>query len=90
MTDDELDRVMSDLRAYMSMATFSNGRAFVDWVKANANVEPKADMASAISTSTSVFTVKSTGQVGDATATITAVVDYTSSNEGSVLYWRVD
>ncbi len=90
MTDDELDRVVSDLRAYMSLATFSNGRAFADWVKANANVEPKADMAAAISTSTSVFTVKSTGQVGDATATITAVVDYTSSNEGSVLYWRVD
>jgi hypothetical protein len=28
--------------------------------------------------------------VGDATAKITAVVDYTSSSEGTVLYWRVD
>jgi type II secretory pathway component PulK len=90
LTEDELERILTDLRAYMAMATFANGKAFVDWVKTNGNFEPRGDMASAISTSATVFTVRSTGQVGDATVTITAVVDYTSSNEGTVLYWRVD
>ncbi len=90
LTDDELTRILADLRAYMSMATFSNGRAFVDWVKANGNFEPRGDMASAVSTSTTTFTVRSTGQVGDATTTITAVVDYGSSDAGLVLAWRVD
>lgn len=37
-----------------------------------------------------MFTITSTGQVGDATVRITAVVDYASSDEGSIVYWRVD
>jgi hypothetical protein len=74
----------------MTMATFANGKAFVDWVKANGNFEPKGDLASAVSTSTNVFTVTSTGLVGDATTTLTAVVDYSSSSEGQIIYWRVD
>ncbi len=90
LTDDELDRILADLRAYMTMATFANGKAFADWVKTNGNFEPKGDLASAVSTSTNVFTLTSTGLVGDATTTITTVVDYSSSNEGQVIYWRVD
>jgi hypothetical protein len=47
-------------------------------------------MASAITTTTKVFTITSTGVVGDATATITVVLDYSTSTQGSITYWRVD
>ncbi len=90
LTDDELTRIVGDLRAAMLLSTFPNGNAFVGWVRANANLEPRPEMAQAVSTSTQVFTITSTGQVGDATATITAVVDYSGSNEGRVIYWQVD
>ncbi len=88
-TDTEIERILGDLRSYMSMSSFSNGSQFVTYLK-DQGLTVDDDMADEIGTKTNVFTITSTGQVGDATARITAVVDYTSSNEGTVLYWRVD
>ena len=43
-----------------------------------------------VTTSSTTFTVESTGLVGTSAVTITAVLDYSKSYRGSMLYWRVD
>jgi general secretion pathway protein K len=87
--DTELERILTDLRSYMSMSSFTNGAQFVTWLK-DQGLSVDNTLANEISVKTSVFTITSTAQVGDASAKITAVIDYTSSDEGTVLYWRVD
>lgn len=48
-------------------------------------------MAGALTCSSRVFTVQATGLVGDSSATITTVMDFTSASTGGrVLYWRED
>jgi hypothetical protein len=42
-----------------------------------------------IATESRVFRVVSTGKVQDASVTIEAVIDYTSSQVGRIVYWRV-
>ncbi len=88
-TDDEIGRILTQMHDYMATATFKNGADFASWVK-NQGYEPDSTLATEVTTKTTIFTVTSTGQVGDATVVITSVLDYTSSTEGSVLYWRVD
>jgi hypothetical protein len=36
-----------------------------------------------------VFRVTSTGQVGDAVVTITAILDFSKSDIGQVVYWGI-
>ncbi len=87
--DTEIERILADMRSWMSMDSFTSGSQFATWLK-DQGLQVDDALASAVTTKTKVFTITSTGQVGDATAKITAVVDYTSSSEGTVLYWRVD
>ncbi len=89
-SDDELSRILSDMHGYTSLAAFKDANDFITWLKNSAGYEPRSDMASAITTTTKVFTITSTGVVGDATATITVVLDYSTSTQGSITYWRVD
>ncbi|MDP2309066.1 MAG: type II secretion system protein GspK [Pseudomonadota bacterium] len=88
-TDQEVAAIIALVRDYMSGASFKSGSDFVDYLK-NQGYSPDDELAGEVSIKTNVFTVTSTGTVGDATAQITAVIDYTSSSGGTVLYWRVD
>ena len=88
-TDTEIQRILGELHNYTSMATFSSGSEFVTWLT-DQGVTPDSDLASEVTTKTKVFTITSVGTVGDASAKITAVIDYTSSNQGTMVYWRVD
>ena len=49
-----------------------------------------ADFDTNCTSKNTVYTVTSTGSVGDVLVTITAVVDQTDSDAGRVKYWRVD
>ena len=89
MTDTDLDNLIALKNEYETLASFTSGKAFATWLTDNA-VTLTCDLASQVSTKTTMFTLDSTGTVGDSTAQITAVVDYSSSSEGSVVYWRVD
>jgi hypothetical protein len=87
--DTEIERIMSELKIYTAEASFSNGNAFVNYLKGlGYNVD--SALGSQIVTTTSYFRLTSVGQVGDSTAKITAVLDYSSSDEGKVLFWRED
>ncbi len=88
-TDSEVGVIIGLVREYMATASFKKGSEFVDYLK-NQGYSPSDELAAEVGIKTNVFTITSTGTVGDATVQITAVVDYTSSSGGTVLYWRVD
>jgi general secretion pathway protein K len=51
----------------------------------------EACITSKVTKTSQTFTITSTGMVGESSATITAVLDFSgSSNEGRLVYWRMD
>lgn len=88
-TDSQLEQILSDLRSYMAMNTFSSASQFTQYLK-DQGLQVDDSLTSDITLKTKVFTITSTATVGDATAKITAVLDFSSSSEGTVKYWRVD
>jgi general secretion pathway protein K len=88
-TDSEVAAILALIRENMAITSFKNGQAFVKFLQ-DQGFNPSDALANEISVKTQVFTITSTGTVGDASAQITAVVDFTSSSEGTILYWRVD
>lgn len=88
-SDDFVNQLLDLMDDYKAFASFQSEQEFVDYLK-NQGAEVSDGMKNVISTSSTVFTVTSTGVVGDTTVTITAVLDYSSSQLGTVRYWRVD
>jgi general secretion pathway protein K len=92
LTNDELTRIMEELANYRMVTSFNKSSDACTWFK---NSVPDLDSTSFckyVTTSTKVFTVTSTGIVGDTTVTVTAVLNYdttTGSKEGKFLYWRI-
>lgn len=87
-SDGEVERLMRLIQEQMAMQSFSSGRAFTTFLEQQGvTVDP--NLSNAVTTESKVFRVTSTGQVGDATVTIEAVIDYSNSMTGDVRYWRV-
>lgn len=81
---------MEQLRTQTSLVSFKKGKEFTDFLT-TVGCNPLPGLSSVVSTTSRVFTVEATGLVGDSSATITTVLDFTSaSNGGRVLYWRED
>ena len=71
--------------------TFKNKRDYVNQVNGLCGVEMEANNLTLNFTGKSrVFTVKSTGLVGTSSVTITAVLDFNSTNVGQLRYWRIE
>ena len=90
-SDDDCQRILELMREQTAVTSFSKGKDFSNWLTTNlqmGTVSP--DLASAVDVKTTVFTVESTGQVGDGVAMITAVLDFSTSSSGKTTYWRVD
>lgn len=90
LTESDLDRLISDFHTQLDTAqgAITNGRQLKSWLEGlGYGVRP--ELPNLISSSATFFTLTSTGQSGGATVRITAVVEY-STDEGKVLYWRVD
>lgn len=87
--DTELAAMITLIRTSMAEQSISSAAQFVSLLQNN-GLTVDSELQGEISVKTNVFTITSTGQVGDASAKITAVVDYTSGSEGTILYWRVD
>ncbi len=81
-------RILEQMREYMAISAFKDGKDFSEWLK-TMGYAPGDQLAAQISTSTTYFTLTSTGQSGDASVKITAVLEY-KNDIGKVLYWRVD
>ena len=90
-TDFELERLVQQWELDSSVLIPSKPKDFVDWIKNQSlTLLDEQKLQNAIKFKSSVFTVQSTGQVGDTSASITAVFDFSSSAQGRVRYWRVE
>lgn len=88
-TDAFVDQIMQQLAEYVLLTEFRTGKDFVQWLEGlGLDVEPTLEKA--VDTKSNVFTITSTGLVGEASRTITCVLDFTKKSEGEVVYWRVD
>ena len=76
--------------AWYQMGSWKSFKEYAQDVQANCGIELDTSNAPKFTDKSRVFTVTSTGLVGTSQTTITAVIDYTRSNHGDVVYWRVD
>jgi general secretion pathway protein K len=88
--DAELQQIMTQLETYTALTSFKKGKDFVAFLEGlGKTVDP--NLAGILTTSSRTFHLEATGMVGDSSATITTVLDFTSaSGGGKVLYWRED
>lgn len=91
VTDAEVDQAVQKLAQWktdgnviMTCADFK--RALSEY----GGITVSSDFDTNCTSKNTVYTVISTGSVGDVMVTITAVVDQTDSDAGRVKYWRVD
>lgn len=92
LSKDELDRVMEELANYRMVTSFNKTTDACTYFQGAIPDLDKNSFCKNLTTSTKVFTVNSTGIVGDTTVTVTAVLNYdttTGSKEGKFLYWRI-
>jgi type II secretory pathway component PulK len=87
--DAECFRIMEQMREYQLFASFKDGKDFAEWLQ-NQGHTVSEELKDQLGESSKTFRITSTGMVGNTMVTTTAIVDYTQSNEGSVVYWRVD
>lgn len=81
--------IMQQIRDQMLLVgSFDKPANFVSFLQGQGyTVDPK--LRQAISTESRIFRVTSSGQVGDSTVTIDAVLDYSKSRTGRIVYWRI-
>ena len=91
MTKSDLDRILTELAVYKSQARFLKAADAKAWLVGQIpNLSP--NIVNNLTTVSKVFRIKSTGQIGDTTVTVTAVINYdpnTGSKEGKFIYWKV-
>jgi len=72
--------------------TFGSAAAFTQVLTNPANpfrVEVSPQLQQAITTESQVFRIHSVGEVGDARVTLDAVIDFSRSQTGKIVYWRM-
>jgi len=79
---------MKALEEQKLLIDFTSEDQFIEALT-KAGATPGPDLKKSITTKTWLYRIKSTGEVGHARATIEAIVDFSSSTEGKILYWRL-
>ena len=72
------------------VTTFNNANDYANFIQTNCGIELDKTKLRNMSGTSKVFTIKSTGMVGESYVTITAVLDYTRRSAGEVKYWRIE
>jgi general secretion pathway protein K len=88
-TDFQCLRALEQIREYMLLSSFKDGKDFAQYLT-NQGFTVSDTLAAQLGNSSKTFRVTSTGMVGSSLVTTTAIIDYSQSNEGQILYWRVD
>ena len=92
ISDSEMSRIMDELNNYRMATYFQKASDACTWFKSEVPDMDTTSFCKTISTSTKVFSIESTGIVGDTAVTIHTVISYdsvTGSKEGKFLYWRI-
>ena len=72
------------------VTTFNNANDYATFIQNNCGIELDKNKLKNISSTSKVFTIRSTGMVGNSVVTITTVIDYTRRSTGEVKYWRIE
>ncbi len=85
---DYIRTLLAEISLYQSISPYTNGQGFVTHLESlGATVNP--ELQRAVGTESNVFHLTSTGQVGEAVVTIDAIVDFSNSPIGEIVYWRI-
>jgi len=88
-SDTECQRAIEQIREYMLLTNFKDGKDFAQYLT-NQGYTVSEELAGQLGDSSKTFKITSTGMVGSSVVTTTAIIDYTQTNAGEVVYWRVD
>lgn len=87
-TPDYIATLLQEIAVYKSISSYPNAAGFQQHLESlGATVNP--GLAQAVGTESTIFHVTSTGQVGQAVVTIDAIIDFSSSQIGEIVYWRI-
>ena len=86
--DQMLFNYLRALDEYKSLMDFTSEDQFISQLT-QVGATTKPELKNAITTKTWLYRIVSTGEVGSARVSIEAVVDFSNSTEGKILYWRV-
>lgn len=92
ISDSEMTRIMDELNNYRLATYFQKASDACTWFKNEVPDMDSTNFCKSISTTTKVFSIESTGIVGDTSVTVHTVISYdstTGSKEGKFLYWRI-
>ena len=93
-TDSTLDMCMNaggeGVLSMWDVTTFNNANDYATFIQNNCGIELDKTKLKNISSTSKVFTIRSTGMVGNSVVTITTVIDYTRRSTGEVKYWRIE
>lgn len=88
-SDFECLRALEQIREYMLLTNFKDGKDFAQYLTTQ-GYTVSDQLAGQLGDSSKTFKVTSTGMVGSSVVTTTAIIDYSQSNAGQTIYWRVD
>jgi len=88
-TDFQCEVILQELAEHKFLVSFNKAKDFTNWLTGQ-GVNVNSAMTKAIGTKSTVFTVRSTGIVGDATQTVTVVMDFVKNKQGEIVFWRVE
>lgn len=92
ITDSDMDRIMEALNNYRLATFFQKSQDACNWFKGEVPDLDATGFCRNIVTTNKVYTITSTGLVGDTSVTAKAVISYdttTGSKEGKFIYWQV-
>ena len=88
-TDDQVYRIMTAMEEQKTLAgSFHDANAFTTFI-ASQGVQVDSKLKSVVTTESKVFRVTSTGEVNQSTVSVEAVLDFSSSQIGKIVFWRV-
>lgn len=87
--DTQIEEIIRYIEEYRALSSFTSDKAFANYLtQAYPGID--ANIKNSVSKQSTVFRVKSTGQVGEAAVKIEVVLDFSSSDLGKVVYWRIE
>lgn len=91
LTSSDFERIFEEMENYRAATSWFKAADACAWFK-NSVPDLGQTFCNNIATRTKVYTITSTGMVGDTAVTLTAVLNYdssTGSKEGKFMYWRI-
>ena len=82
--------VENSVLSVWDIAVFNNANDYASFIQNNCGIEIDKSKLQNMTSTSKVFTITSTGLVGNSSVTLQTVIDYSSQGTGEVKYWRIE